>query len=50
MIGNLGFHLSRSISPRRDTLSRNRGRREVDDRSLWRYTNQQPDNRLMFNT
>lgn len=35
MMGNFGFHLSRSISPSRDTLSRNRGRREVEDSSLW---------------
>lgn len=38
MMGILGFHLSSSMSPIRDTLSRNRGRREVDDSSLWRHT------------
>ena len=38
MMGSLGFHLSSSISPSRDTLSRNRGRREVEHRSLWRHT------------
>lgn len=35
MTGSLGFHLSSSISPSRETLSKNRGRREVEDRSLW---------------
>lgn len=44
MMGNLGFHLSSSISPSRDTLSRNRGRREVEDRSLWRHTDKQHTN------
>lgn len=34
MTGNLGFHLSSSINPSRDTLSRNRGRRDVEDTSL----------------
>lgn len=34
IIGNLGFHLSSSMSPSRDTLSRNKGRREVEDSSL----------------
>lgn len=50
MMGNLGFHLSSSISPSRDTLNRNRGRREVDDRSLWRHTEKQPTNWLTVNT
>lgn len=39
MMGSFGFHLSRSMSPSRDTLSRKRGRREVADSSLWMDTN-----------
>lgn len=38
MMGSFGFHLSRSMSPSRDTLSRKRGRREVADSSLWMGT------------
>lgn len=36
MMGNLGFHLSSSMSPSRETLSRKSGRREVEDSSLRR--------------
>lgn len=37
MMGNLGFHLSSSMSPSRDTLIRNRGRREVEDKILQKH-------------
>lgn len=36
MMGNLGFHLSSSMSPSSDTLSMKSGRREVEDSSLRR--------------
>lgn len=36
MMGNLDFHLSSSMSPSRETLSRKSGRREVEDSSLRR--------------
>lgn len=34
MMGSLGFHLSSSMSPSRDMLSRKSGLRDVEDRSL----------------